>query len=475
MLESNNQISLTKSLVPLFFLISLLVYNIVFFENKDWLGENTYQIILLISAFLCTIIGLIANVSINLIFRKIYSSIKSITTPIIILLLVGALSGRWKVSGIIPAMVFYGLDLINPSLFLPLTLIVTAIVSLTTGSSYTTSATVGIALVAVGTAFNISPGITAGAVISGAYFGDKMSPLSDTTNLAPAMSGSDLYTHIKYMSLTTIPTFIITFIGFCLISFNIETSIIGDISSITSLSDTISNDFYISPILFLPPLLVIILAYLKIRPILALSLAVLLAVIFALIFQNNILDTISSSKIKAVLDSIFLGTEIPTENVRIKKLYNSGGINSMLWTIKLTLSAMIFGGAMNAIGALSKITHLLLKRAKNIFSLVLSTVISCLGINIAASDQYLAIVIPGKMFKNGYKEKGLSPENLSRTLEDSGTVTSALIPWNTCGAYHYGVLGVSVAEYFVYAIFNWISPIMTLIYAGFLIKIKKLK
>ncbi|MEC7646169.1 MAG: Na+/H+ antiporter NhaC family protein [Bacteroidota bacterium] len=475
MLKSNNQISLTKSLIPIFFLISLLVYNIVFFENKDWFGENTYQIILLISASLCAIIGLIANVSINLIFRKIYSSIKSITTPIIILLLVGALSGTWKVSGIIPAMVFYGLDLINPSVFLPLTLIVTAIVSLTTGSSYTTSATVGIALVAVGTAFNISPGITAGAVISGAYFGDKMSPLSDTTNLAPAMSGSDLYTHIKYMSLTTVPTFIITFIGFCLISFNIETSIIGDVSSITSLSDTISNDFYISPILFLPPLLVIILAYLKIRPIIALSLAVLLAVTFALIFQNNILDTISSSKIKAVLDSIFLDTEIPTENVRIKKLYNSGGMNSMLWTIKLTLSAMIFGGAMDAIGALSKITHVLLERAKNIFSLVLSTVISCLGINIAASDQYLAIVIPGKMFKKGYKEKGLSPENLSRTLEDSGTVTSALIPWNTCGAYHYGVLGVSVAEYFVYAIFNWISPIMTLIYARFLIKIKKLK
>ena len=176
-----------------------------------------------------------------------------------------------------------------------------------------------------------------------------------------------------------------------------------------------------------------------------------------------------------LLIQFFLDTEIPTENVRIKKLYNSGGMSSMLWTIKLTLSAMIFGGVMDAIGALSKITHVLLERAKNIFSLVLSTVISCLGINIAASDQYLAIVIPGKMFKNGYKEKGLSPENLSRTLEDSGTVTSALIPWNTCGAYHYGVLGVSVAEYFIYAIFNWVSPIMTLIYARFLIKIKKLK
>jgi len=371
-------------------------------------------------------------------------------------------------------MVYYGLNLIDPSVFLPLTLIVTAVVSLTTGSSYTTSATVGIALVAVGTAFNISPGMTAGAVISGAYFGDKMSPLSDTTNLAPAMAGGDLYTHIKYMMLTTVPTFIITFIVFSLISFNIDTSTTGDMSSIISLSDTISNDFYISPILFLVPVLVIILAYLKIRPIIALSSGVFLAVIFALIFQQSILETIDSSDLNAVFNSVFLDTEIPTENNRIERLYNSGGMKGMLWTINLTLCAMIFGGSMDAIGALSKITSALLERAKNMFGLFVSTVISCLGINIAASDQYLAIVIPGKMFKDAYEERGLAPENLSRTLEDSGTVTSALIPWNTCGAYHYGVLGVSVPEYFIYAIFNWMSPIMTLIYAGFSIKIRRI-
>ena len=475
MLGLNNQISLTKALIPICVLISLLAYNIIFFENKDWFGENTYQIILLLGASLSTVIGLIDKIPINHIVSKIFSSIKSIIIPIVILLLVGALAGTWKVSGVIPAMVYYGLNLINPSVFLPLTLIVTAVVSLTTGSSYTTSATVGIALVAVGTAFNIAPGMTAGAVISGAYFGDKMSPLSDTTNLAPAMAGSDLYTHIKYMTLTTVPTFIITFIVFCLISLNINTSTTGDISSMMSLSDTILNDFYISPILFLVPVLVIILAYLKIRPIIALSSGIFLAVIFALIFQQNILDTIDSSKLKAIFTSVFLDTKIPTENIGIERLYNSGGMKSMLWTIKLTLSAMVFGGSMDAIGALSKITSALLKRAKNMFGLFVSTVISCLGINIAASDQYLSIVIPGKMFKHGYEKKGLAPENLSRTLEDSGTVTSALIPWNTCGAYHYGVLGVGVAEYFIYAIFNWMSPIMTLIYAGFSIKIRKLK
>ena len=475
MFESDNKISLTKAITPIYLLVFLLAYNIIFFENKDWLGENTYQIILLIATFITTFIGLIDKISINHIIKKIWFNIKNITIPIVILLLVGALAGTWKISGIIPAMVYYGLNLINPSVFLPLTLIVSALVSLTTGSSYTTSATVGIALIAVGTAFNISPEITAGAVISGAYFGDKMSPLSDTTNLAPAMAGSELYTHIKYMTLTTIPTFIITFIIFSLISCNIDSTTNGNMSSIMSLSTTISNDFYISPILFLVPVVVIILAYLKIRPILALSAGILLAIIFALIFQQNVLNTIHSSNVSAILNSVFLETKISTKNIRIEQLYNAGGMKSMLWTITLTISAMIFGGAMDAIGALSKITSALLEKAKNIFGLFLSTIISCLGINIAAADQYLAIVIPGKMFKNAYKEKNLAAENLSRTLEDSGTVTSALIPWNTCGAYHYGVLGVSVYDYFIYAIFNWMSPIISLLYARFAIKIKKLK
>ena len=472
MLDPKNEISLTKALMPICVLISLLAYNIIVYENKDWFGENTYQIILLLGASLASVMGLIDRVSVIHILKKIYLSIKSIAIPIVILLLVGALAGTWKVSGVIPAMVYYGLNLIDPTVFLPLTLIVTAIVSLTTGSSYTTSATVGIALVAVGTAFNISPGMTAGAVISGAYFGDKMSPLSDTTNLAPAMAGGDLYTHIKYMTLTTVPTFIFTFIVFCIISLNIDTSGIGDMSSILTISDTISNDFYISPILFLVPVLVIILAFLKVRPVIALSCGVILAIVFTLIFQQNILNLIDPSDYNAVFNSVFLDTEIPTDNDRIVRLYNSGGMKGMLWTINLTICAMIFGGSMDAIGALSKITSALLERAKNIFGLFVSTVISCLGINIAASDQYLAIVIPGKMFKEAYEERGLAPENLSRTLEDSGTVTSALIPWNTCGAYHYGVLGVSAPEYFIYAIFNWLSPIMTLIYAGFSIKIR---
>ena len=469
---TSSKIGLNRSLIPIIILISLLFYNILSFENNDWLGEYTYHYLLISCSVIAIFLGFLEKIRISEIIERIIESIKSITIPIIILLLVGALAGTWKVSGIIPAMVYYGLNLVEPSIFLPLTLIVSTLVSLTTGSSYTTSATVGIALVAVGVAFNIPAGMTAGAVISGAYFGDKMSPLSDTTNLAPAMAGTDLYSHIKYMTYTTVPTYMITLIIFILLSFNLDISGASEMNEINNLSQTILNDFFISPLLFLIPAMVIILAFLKVRPIIALSSGIIGAVLFSIIFQNNILELIDSSKFLSIIQSIFTDTEIPTENIRIERLYNSGGMKGMLWTIYLTISAMIFGGSMDGIGALKKITDFLLSKAKTSFGLFASTAASCLGINIVASDQYLAIVIPGKMFKDAFKEKGLSAENLSRTLEDTGTVTSALIPWNTCGAYHYGVLGVSVTDYFIYAIFNWMSPITTLIYAAFMIKIK---
>ena len=469
---TSSEIGLKKSMIPVLILISLLFYNIIYFENNDWLGDYTYHYILIFTSLIATLLGVSEGVKITHVLKKIFSSIKSISTPIIILLLVGALAGSWKVSGIIPAMVYYGLNLVDPAIFLPLTLIVSTLVSLTTGSSYTTSATVGIALVAVGIAFNIPAGMTAGAVISGAYFGDKMSPLSDTTNLAPAMAGTDLYSHIKYMAYTTIPTYVLTLIIFIILSYNLDISSTGEMSEINNLSNTILNDFYISPILFIVPALVILLAFLKVRPIIALGVGILSAILFSIIFQNNILNSIDPSLTNSLLQSVFSDTSIPTENARIERLYDSGGMKGMLWTIYLTISAMVFGGSMDGIGALRKITNFLLSKAKTTFGLFASTAVSCLGINIVASDQYLAIVIPGKMFKDAFEEKNLSAVNLSRTLEDTGTVTSALIPWNTCGAYHYGVLGVSVTDYFIYAIFNWLSPITTLIYAAFMIKIK---
>jgi NhaC family Na+:H+ antiporter len=387
------------------------------------------------------------------------------------LFLVGALAGTWLVSGIIPAMVYYGLQVLSPAIFLPASVVIAAIISVATGSSWTTSATVGIALVGIGSALGIPTGMIAGAVISGAYFGDKMSPLSDTTNLAPAMAGTDLFTHIKYMAYTTVPTIIITLIVFAILSGTIETNGNTDISSLLT---SINNTFYISPWLFLVPGIVIVMIVMKTKPLIALSVGVLLAAIFAFIFQGDVLSGISDSNFGAISKSILTDVKIQTDDEKLTELFSSGGVAGMIWTILLIICAMVFGGIMDAIGALAKITKELLSVATSVFGLFASTVVSCLGLNAIASDQYLALVIPGKMFKKAYQDRGLAPENLSRTLEDSGTVTSVLIPWNTCGAYQSGVLGVSVSDYFVYAVFNYLSPFMTLLFAAFNIKIRQL-
>lgn len=471
----NKNLSLSEALIPIIILIGLLAYNIFFVESQEWFGTYTYQIILLIGGAVALIVGLFNKTSIKQMALEVWENLQSILVPILILLLVGALAGTWKVSGVIPAMVFYGLEIINPSIFLPLTVIICCLVSLSTGSSWTTSATVGIALIGIGTAFGLHPGMVAGAVISGAYFGDKMSPLSDTTNLAPAMAGTDLYTHIRYMTITTVPTILLTLVIFSILSISNKVTGNGDLNSINSIIDTIDADFYITPWLFVVPVGVIVLVLFRVKPLLSLSAGVILAVVFAVFYQENVLQTISESNTQSVIRAIFLETEIPTDNERLERLYGSGGMSSMFWTIYLIGCAMVFGGVMDGIGALKRITSSLLKVAKSTFGLFASTVASCIGLNILASDQYLAIVIPGKMYKNAYEENGLAPENLSRTLEDSGTVTSALIPWNTCGAYHSGVLGVSVGDYFAFAFFNWLSPIMTLIIAGFSIKIRQLR
>ena len=285
------------------------------------------------------------------------------------------------------------------------------------------------------------------------------------------MAGTDLFTHIRYMSITTVPSIIITIIAFTIISFNIDTSGSTDLSN---LLESIRNTFNITPYLFLVPLVVIALILLKTKPLIALATGVLIAVIFSFIFQPELLSSLSNSKLTSIIKSIFIDTQIETSNKDLNELFSSGGMKGMLWTIVLIICAMVFGGVMDGIGALSRITRALLAIATTTFGLFASTVFSCLGLNAIASDQYLAIVIPGKMFKKAFDDKNLAPENLSRTLEDSGTVTSVLIPWNTCGAYQSGVLGVSVADYFIYAIFNWLSPFTTLFFAAFSIKIKQL-
>lgn len=465
----NKELSIWEALIPVLILMAMLAYNIFFVEGQEWFGAYTNQIILVLGGLVAAVVGFFNKVPINLMFTEILENLKSVFVPIMILFLVGALAGTWLVSGVIPAMVYYGLKVLSPAIFLPASIVIAALISIATGSSWTTSATVGIALIGIGTALGINPGMIAGAVISGAYFGDKMSPLSDTTNLAPAMAGTDLFTHIRYMTITTVPTIIVTLVVFGIISTTIDTSGSTDVSALLK---SIDNTFNISPWLFLVPVTVIALILLKTKPLIALGCGILLAAIFAFIFQQDILNSLNSSKLAAIINSIFKETQIATDNEALNDLFTSGGMKGMLWTIYLICCAMVFGGVMDAIGALSRITNALLSVAESIFGLFASTVISCLGLNAIASDQYLALVIPGKMFKKAYEDRGLAPENLSRTLEDSGTVTSVLIPWNTCGAYQSGVLGVGVGEYFFYAIFNWLSPFTTLLFAALRLKIR---
>ena len=470
-IKENKELNLFESLIPVVILMCLLAYNIFFVEDQEWFGAYTNQYILLLGGVVAAVVGFYNKVTFSTMIAEVWENWKSVFVPIMILFLVGALAGTWLVSGIIPAMVYYGLQVLSPEIFLPASVIIAAIISIATGSSWTTSATVGIALVGIGSALGIPTGMIAGAVISGAYFGDKMSPLSDTTNLAPAMAGTDLFTHIKYMSFTTVPTILVTLVVFAILSGTIDTSGSADISNLLA---SIDNTFHISLWLFLVPGIVIAMILMKTKPLIALGTGVVLAAVFAFIFQSDVLASLSDSKFEAIINSVLIDTNIETDNDKLSELFSSGGMNGMIWTILLITCAMVFGGVMDAIGALAKITKSLLSVATSVFGLFASTVVSCLGLNAIASDQYLALVIPGKMFKKAYEDKGLAPENLSRTLEDSGTVTSVLIPWNTCGAYQSSVLGVDVIDYFVYAIFNYLSPFTTLLFAALNIKIRQL-
>ncbi|WP_299063462.1 Na+/H+ antiporter NhaC [uncultured Polaribacter sp.] len=473
----NKELNIWEALIPVFALVAMLFYNVFYVYGDDALSGSN-QFILLLGAAVAAIVGFKNKVSYKQMIEEVAENVKSTSGAILILLMVGALAGTWLISGIIPSMIYYGLQILNPTIFLAASVIICAIISIATGSSWTTSATVGIALVGIGNTLGISAGMTAGAVLSGAYFGDKMSPLSDTTNLAPTMAGGDLFSHIKYMSLTTVPTILVTLLAFIIIGFSIETTGSPDVSDKLTAIDAAFN---ISPWLFIVPVIVIFMIVKKTEPLIALLVGTLLAGVVAVIAQPEIVlnvagaDTLSfNSAYKGVMNAITVDSAVETTSAELNDLFTAGGMSGMLGTIWLIICAMVFGGVMDAIGALSRISKALLSLASSVFGLFASTVASCLALNVTASDQYLAIVVPGKMFKKAYEEKGLAPENLSRTLEDSGTVTSVLIPWNTCGAYQSGVLGVSVAEYFFFAIFNWLSPFMTLLFAAFNVKIKQL-
>lgn len=476
-MKSQTQLPLSRALIPLLILVVLLAVNVGVFGDDALGGSN--QFILLVGGAVAAVVGFANQTTYKLMLEKVADNLKSVTGAILILLFVGALAGTWLVSGIIPAMIYYGLQLLHPTIFLPSCIVICAVISIATGSSWTTSATVGIALIGIGKALGLPAGMIAGAVISGAYFGDKLSPLSDTTNLAPAMAGGDLFTHIRYMTLTTIPSIVVTLLVFIVLGL---TQSVSGSSDTTNLLRAIELQFQIHWSLFLVPLLVIVLIVKKAPPLVALFVGTILGAVVAYFFQQPLLLELSGSATltsalayRTLMDAITVTTQIPTENPILSELFSSGGMQGMLGTVWLIICAMVFGGIMDAIGALQTISQALLNWAKSTLQLFASTVASCLTINITASDQYLSIVIPGKMFQKAYAKRGLAPENLSRTLEDSGTVTSVLIPWNTCGAYQSGVLGVGVGEYLFYAIFNWLSPFMTLLFAALHIKIKTLK
>ncbi|MEA1878291.1 MAG: Na+/H+ antiporter NhaC [Bacteroidota bacterium] len=469
---------LFQSLIPIVFLIALLGLNVVLFGDDTLGGPN--QIVLLLSAGVAAIIAVRHGYNWESLLKGIVKSISSAMPSILILFLIGALAGTWLLSGVVPALIYYGLKIVNPTVFLFAALVVSALVSVATGSSWSTIATLGIALLGIGKTLGMHEGVVAGAIISGAYFGDKMSPLSDTTNLAPAMAGTDIFTHIRYMALTTGPTFVITMIIFLIWGFVQNTG--STEANVEGVLTAIENSFYITPWLFLVPALLIFIIIKKVPPLPALMAGTLLGVIFALIFQPDVVHDIAgnpASKIAGVyigsLKAMFGEISIPTSDPAINELLSTSGMAGMLNTIWLILTAMVFGGIMERAGMLKSISDAIIARAKSTGSLISATTGTCLFFNVTASDQYMAIVVPGRMFAKVYKERGLKPEVLSRTLEDSATVTSVLIPWNTCGATQAGILGVSTMTYAPYAFFNIISPFMTMLFAWLNFKIRKYK
>ena len=476
--EKTNEPSLLISLIPVIILMGLLITNIIVYKDDATGGSN--QLALLIAGAVAAFIGVVVyKIKYKQIENQIVKSIGVAIQASIILLIVGALIGMWIISGIVPTMIYYGLLLINPTVFLPVSCIVCSIVALATGSSWSTTGTVGIALIGIGQTLGIPIGMVAGAIISGAYFGDKMSPLSDTTNLAPAMAGTDVFTHIRHMMYTSGPAIILAIIGFTILGmFYGQGSV--DQENINTVLSVIESKFNIGIHLFIVPAAVLFMVYKRIPALPALLIGTLLGGIFALIFQADLIASLieGGSSVKGfyqqIVTTAYDGFTIKTNNELIDSLFNRGGMKGMLPTVWLILMAMVFGGAMEGTGMLQKIAGSILKLVHGAGSLIGATLASCIVMNMTACDQYLAIVVPGRMFKSAYEEYGLKPKNLSRALEDSGTVTSVLVPWNSGGAYNAGVLGVATLTYLPFCFFNLLSPLVSAFLAGFNLTIERL-
>src|SRR5690606_33326312 len=461
--------SLLEVLLPILLLVILLIVNLSIFGVDGLSGSN--QMVLIISSAIAACMAVFRlGVNWEALQEGIVKSIGSAMPSILILFLIGSLAGTWMLSGIVPAMIYYGLQFLSPVIFLAAACLICGIVSVATGSSWTTVATVGVALLGIGRSLGFEEGIVAGAIISGAYFGDKMSPLSDTTNLAPAMAGTDLFTHIRHMTKTTVPSILISLLIFGVIGFRYELN--DTVLQTKEISTVILENFEINGWLFFVPLLVLTMIVKKVPAVPALFVGAVLGGVFAVIFQPQVIERIANeptagyayNAFKAVMMSLYGEVSIVTSNDVVNELLVTGGMAGMLNTIWLIVAAMVFGGIMEVSGMLRVIAQAVIRQVHSIGSLIASTAATCMFFNLTTSDQYLAILIPGRMYAGIYRKKGLKPENLSRTLEDSATVTSVLIPWNTCGATQATVLGVPTLTYFPYCFFNIISPIMTILF-----------
>lgn len=446
--QKHKKIGLIVSLIPVLFLITSLSVTIGIF------GQDAHIPLILASAVAASIAAFY-KYSWADILDGMLQGIHLAMGATLILIVIGTMVGTWMLGGIVPTIIYYGLKLIAPGIFLVASLLICSIISLGTGSSWSTAGTVGVALIAVGDGLGIPTYIVAGAIISGAYFGDKMSPLSDTTNLAPAVAGTDVFTHIRHMVYTTGPSYIITLILYSIIGLKYGSGTL-DTGKIDIILSTLQSKFFIHPILLIAPVLVIVMVVLKIPPLPALLGGTILGGIAAVATQ--------SSSLAEVFSAAQNGFVSETGIKLVDELISGGGLLSMMKTVALIICALSFGGIMEKTGMLAAIAASLLKRVRRTGSLVATTILSCIGMNIIASDQYMSIVIPGRMYKNAFDEKGLHPKNLSRCLEDSATLTSPLIPWNTCGAFMGATLSVHPLLYLPYAFLNLLNPVISIIY-----------
>ena len=471
------QFELILACVPLVLLVALISIVVSIFGDETLSGAS--QISLIVATAVCVSIGLLRKTITWADFEKaLADKIGGVSGGIIILLLIGALGGSWMVGGIVPTLIYYGMQIMSPQWFLVSACIICALVSVITGSSWTTIATIGIALMGIGQALGFHPGWAAGAIISGAYFGDKISPLSDTTVLASSTAGTPLFTHIRYMLYTTVPTFLIT-----LAIFTVEG--LGHAPAATEhvqmVQQTLQQTFYISPMLLMVPVCTGLLIAMRLPSMVVLFLATLMGALTAAFTQGNLLDVIAgtdlegfSQRLRGALIVVYGKTNLDTGVPELNDLVATRGMAGMLDTIWLIICAMLFGAAMTATGMLDTIMKALIRLVKGVVSLVATTAFTGVFLNIVSADQYLSIILSATMYGPTYKRYGLEPRLLSRTCEDSATVTSVLIPWNTCGMTQSHVLGVSTLIYAPFCFFCYLSPIMTVIASAFLKKKNRL-